>query len=44
MIDRCTREKKSNTEEYPKLPREYYRNNVDVTNQRNSALAVFSQS
>jgi len=44
MIDKCTRENKSNAEEYPKLPTEYYRNNVDVTNQRNSTLAVFSQS
>jgi hypothetical protein len=44
MIDRCTRENKSNAEEYPILIKEYYRNNVDVTNQRNSTLAVVSQS
>jgi len=44
MIDKCTRENKGNAEGYPKLLTEYYRNNVDVTNQRNSTLAVFSQS
>jgi len=43
MIDRCTRENKSNAE-YLKLLTEYYRDNVDVTNQGNSTLAVVRQS